>query len=140
MTNKAIRDKLKGKGLKVTPQRIAVFEAASILKNHPSAENIIDYIRKFYPNVATATVYKVLDTFISHDLLRRVETERGVMRYDPITENHHHIYCADSNRIEDYFNEELNNLLIDYFNKKKIPGFHIEDMKLHIIGRFTGNR
>ena len=41
-----IRNKLIEKGLKVTPQRIAILEAIIKLNNHPTAENIIDYIRK----------------------------------------------------------------------------------------------
>ena len=59
-----IRNKLIEKGLKVTPQRIAILEAIIKLNNHPTAENIIDYIRNNHPNIATATVYKVLDALV----------------------------------------------------------------------------
>lgn len=43
------RKVLKEKGLKVTPQRVAIFEAITHLKNHPTAENIIAYIKKIIP-------------------------------------------------------------------------------------------
>jgi Fur family transcriptional regulator, peroxide stress response regulator len=129
-----IRNKLTEKGLKVTPQRIAILEAIVSLNNHPTAENIIDYIRKNHPNIATATVYKVLEALVSHELIRKVKTERDVMRYDAIMESHHHLYYSDSDRIEDFVDTELNELLEKYFEKKKIPGFRIEDIKLQIIG------
>jgi Fur family peroxide stress response transcriptional regulator len=58
------------------------------------------------------------------------------MRYDAIMENHHHLYCSESDRIEDYNNNELNELLEMYFEKKGIPDFKIEDIKLQIIGKF----
>jgi Fur family transcriptional regulator, peroxide stress response regulator len=132
--------KLIEKGLKVTPQRIAIFEAIVKLNNHPTADNIIEYIRKNHPNIATATVYKVLDALVASGLIKRVKTERDIMRYDAITESHHHIYCSDSDCIEDYFDKELNTLLMDYFKKKKIPNFNIEDLKLHIIGKFTNSK
>ena len=131
-----IRNRLSGKGLKVTPQRISILEAIYTLNNHPTAENIIEYIRKQHPNIATGTVYKVLDTLIEKDLIKRVTTEKDVMRYDGILERHHHLYCSESDRIEDYNDEELDDLLNEYFNKKKIKDFKIEDIKLQIKGKF----
>jgi Fur family peroxide stress response transcriptional regulator len=131
-----IRNKLAEKGLKVTPQRVAILEAIINLNNHPTAENIIDYIRDNNPNIATATVYKVLDALVMNELIRKVKTERDVMRYDAMMENHHHLYCSDSDRIEDFVDDELNEMIEKYFEKKKIPDFKIEDIKLQIIGRF----
>jgi len=130
-------NKLIEKGLKVTPQRIAILEAIFKLNNHPTAENIIDYIRKTHPNIATATVYKVLDALVSNGLIKKVKTERDIMRYDAIRESHHHLYCSESDRIEDYNDAELNKMLEKYFEKKGIPDFKIEDIKLQIIGKFT---
>jgi len=136
MNIKDIPSRLREKSLKVTPQRIAILEAVFKLDNHPTAENIIDYIRKNHPNIAGATVYKVLDTFVSCGLIARVKTERDIMRYDAVLESHHHLYCSDSDRIEDYKDEELNKLLSEYFDNKGIPNFHIEDLKLQIIGKY----
>jgi Fur family transcriptional regulator, peroxide stress response regulator len=132
-----IREKLIEKGLKVTPQRIAILEAIVKLNNHPTADNIIDYIRKNHPNIATATVYKVLEALIENGLIRKVKTEKDIMRYDAFLEKHHHLYSSDSDRIEDYLDEELNEILSNYFEIKGIPGFKIEDIKLQIIGKFT---
>lgn len=131
-----IRNKLSEKGLKVTPQRIAILEAIVKLNNHPTAENIIDYIRKNHPNIATATVYKVLDALVNNELINKVKTERDVMRYDAVMESHHHLYCSQSDRIEDFVDTKLNEMIEKYFEKKKIPDFKIEDVKLQIIGKF----
>jgi Fur family peroxide stress response transcriptional regulator len=136
MPTNEIRNKLSTKGLKITPQRIAILEAIEKLNNHPTAENIIEYIRRNHPNIATATVYKVLDALAANDLIKKVKTDRDIMRYDAITENHHHLYCAESDRIEDYFDTELNEMIGKYFNKKGIPDFEIQDIKLQIIGSF----
>jgi Fur family peroxide stress response transcriptional regulator len=136
MTSEEIRKRLAEKGLKVTPQRIAIMEALSTLHNHPSADNVLEYIRKYHPNIATATVYKVLDTLVSKNLIAKVKTEKDSMRYDAVLEKHHHLYDADSSRIEDYSDDELNRLLEKYFTKKGIPGFQIEDIQLQIKGRF----
>ena len=130
------RDKLTEKGLKVTPQRLAILEAVVALDNHPTAEHVIEFIRKNHPNISTATVYKVLDALVENHLINKVKTDRDVMRYEAITGHHHHLYCSESDRIEDYFDAELNALIGDYFRRKEIPDFRIEDVKLQIIGTF----
>ena len=139
MKIEVISNKLLEKGLKVTPQRIAILEAIMKHNNHPTVENIIDDIKKNHPHISVGTVYKVLDALVEKALIRKVKTERGIMRYDAVLENHHHLYCSDSDRIEDYNNEELNEMLEKYFKKKSIPGFKIEDIKLQIIGKFINS-
>jgi Fur family peroxide stress response transcriptional regulator len=134
-----IRDALKDHGLKVTPQRIAVLQAIMELKNHPTAEQLIEFIKINNPSVAIGTVYKILDMLVEKGLIRKVKTDRDVMRYDAEADNHHHLYCYDSDRIEDYFDEELDMLLNEYFTSKDIPGFEIQDVKLQIIGKFSKN-
>jgi Fur family peroxide stress response transcriptional regulator len=130
-----IRNKFAEKGLKITPQRVVILEAVYKLNNHPTADNIIEYIRESNPNIATGTVYKVLETLVENGLIKKVTTDKGIMRYDGIVEKHHHIYYQDSDRIEDYFDDELNELLKNYFENKKIPDFKIEDIKLQISGK-----
>jgi Fur family peroxide stress response transcriptional regulator len=124
------------KGLKITPQRLIVLEAVKTLNNHPTADNVMVYIKNNHPNIAIGTIYNILDTFVEFGILRKVNTEKDIMRYDPILENHHHLYSGDSNRIEDYFDNDLDLFLKKYFTKKNIPGFEIENIKLQIKGKF----
>jgi Fur family peroxide stress response transcriptional regulator len=133
---KQIRDILMEKGLKVTPQRISILEAIYALGNHPTADRILEHITKVHPGIASGTVYKVLDVLVEKELIKRVNTERDVMRYDGILETHHHLYCAESEQIEDYKDEELDRMLADYFVKHGIKDFEIQEIKLHIKGKF----
>jgi Fur family peroxide stress response transcriptional regulator len=128
---------LKDSNLKVTPQRIAVLEALNNLKNHPTADKIKEYVVKNHPNIAVGTIYKTLETFVERGLVKKVKTEKDVMRYDAILDNHHHLYCEDTERIEDFIDEKLNDILEEYFKKKKIPNFKVRDIKLQIIGTFN---
>lgn len=137
MANKFVIKILVQNGLKVTPQRIAVLEVMLNLKNHPDADNVIEYIRINYPHVSIGTVYKTLETFVEKGILSRVKTESGVMRYDAIPEKHHHLYCSETERIEDYYDQELTDLIDNYLKKKRIPHFKIKDIKLQIVGEFT---
>ena len=136
ISNSQIRDKLVEKGLKVTPQRIAILEAIYTLNNHPTAEMIMNYIKETHPGIASATVYKVLDALVENQLIKRVKTDKDIMRYDGILENHHHLFCSESEEIEDYMNEELDQLLAAFFKKNGIDDFKIEEIKLQINGKF----
>lgn len=136
MDVREIAGKLAEKGLRVTPQRIAVLSAVITLDNHPTAEKVIEYIKQNHPNISVGTVYKVLDSFVENNLLRKVKTESGIMRYDPLLSNHHHLYCKESDRIEDYEDEKLDQLIIDYFAQKGIENFNIKNIQLHITGTF----
>lgn len=136
MANKDVIKILAEHDIKVTPQRIAVLEVIMGLEFHPSAEDIVDYIRLSFPHVPIGTVYKILNVFIEKGIVSKVKTNGDTIRYDSVMEKHHHLYCSASDRIEDYYDEELNKILSEYFKKKKIPDFTIEDYKVHITGKF----
>jgi Fur family peroxide stress response transcriptional regulator len=135
-----VRELLLKKGLKVTPQRSAILEAVYNLDNHPTAEHVIEHIRTAHPHIATGTVYKVLDVLVDSKLISRVKTDKDAMRYDGFLENHHHLYCTDSERIEDYEDQELDQMLESYFKRKNIPGFQIDEIRLQINGKFTNKK
>lgn len=115
---------------------MAILKAVYDLDNHPTAEHIIEHIRINHPNIASGTVYKVLETLVEKGLINKVKTERDVMRYDAIRDRHHHLYCSESDRIDDYVDHELDKFLEGYFQKNKIPGFKVEEIKLQINGKF----
>ncbi len=131
-----IRNKITSKGLKVTPQRMRVLEAIYKLDNHPTADNIIEYIRKNDPNVGSGTVYKILETLVENSIIKKVKTEKDAMRYDGILENHHHLYCIECDYIEDFVNEKLDKLIKEFFEENQIDNFNIEEVKLNISGNF----
>ena len=136
MKSDFFREQLKLRGLKVTPQRIAIYEALVKLNNHPTAERVIDSIRTKHPNISIGTVYKVLDTLVENNLLKRVKNDKDNMRYDAVVLHHHHIYCSETDRIENYEDEQLDKLIREYFKKKKIKRFKIQDITLQITGKF----
>lgn len=131
-----LKDKLRDKGLKVTPRRLLILETIIELNNHPAAEDIIKYIRKRNINIATATVYKALDALVAKKVINKVETEKNIIRYDAISNAHLHLISDESNIIKDYQNEEITIMLDKYFKKNKIQDFIIEEIKLQIIGKF----
>lgn len=58
MSKPEFQEQLKERGLKVTPQRMIIYEAVVSLQNHPTADNIISYVKQHYPGISVGTVYK----------------------------------------------------------------------------------
>lgn len=139
MDRRELQQMIADSGLKVTPQRIAILEALVDLDNHPTVDEIVDYIKDHHPSIATGTVYKTLETMKGKGLITKVITDREVMRYDAVLHKHHHLYSASTGRIEDYYDEELTQLIEHYFKKKSIDNFNIDDVKLYITGEFLDN-
>jgi Fur family peroxide stress response transcriptional regulator len=140
MANKSVIKILAKNDLKVTPQRIAILEVILTLNNHPDADIISEYLRLTHPNISRGTIYKTLEIFTKKGIIKKVPTTKESMRYDAIPERHHHLYCSESDRIEDFYDDELNKILEEYMKKKNIPNFKIEDMKLQILGKFKDNK
>lgn len=142
MDNKNLIRILVENDLKVTPQRVAILDIITGMKSHPTVEEIAEQLRKANPNISMGTVYNTLEVFSEKGIISKVLSKDNETRYETMKEKHHHLYCADSDRIEDYYDEDLTRLLETYFSKKDIPGFRISDLRLHISGRFTdtGNR
>lgn len=137
MANKTVIKILTDNGLKITPQRVAVLEVLLNLNTHPSADEIVDYLRISYPHISIGTVYKILEAFLKKGILNKLKTNDDIMRYDPVKEKHHHLYCTNTERVDDFYDVELDKLLESYFKKKKIPNFSVSDIKLQIVGNFT---
>ncbi len=99
-------------GLKVTPQRIAIYRELAITDKHPSTENIYKKIKDYYPNISLTTVYRTLETFEKLGLVSIVNVLSSAARYDANLETHHHIVCSKCKKVEDVYDESLNKLNI----------------------------
>ena len=92
---------LKSKGLRVTPQRFAVYTNLLSRQDHPTAEQILNDLNQDAPTSSQATVYLTLQALRDAGLVREVLLEQGVCRYDANVEPHHHFRCRCCGEIED---------------------------------------
>lgn len=121
-------------GLKVTPQRTLILEALFSLDEHPSYDILMKFMRARYPNISLATIYNTLKLFKEKGIIKQVATGSEEIRFDPVQGNHHHLYFRDTDKLEDFEDKELDRILKNYFIKKQIPGFNIENITLMVTG------
>ncbi|MBW4641521.1 MAG: transcriptional repressor [Goleter apudmare HA4340-LM2] len=97
----AIVQTLKSKGLRVTPQRFAVYANLLSRTDHPTVDQILTELNKDFPVSSQATIYSSLQALREAGLVREVLLEEGVCRYDANVEPHHHFCCRQCGGIED---------------------------------------
>ena len=110
-------------GLKITPQRTAVYQELLKAKDHPSADIIYKRIVKKIPNISFDTVNRTLLTFSKIGITNIVEGYGQPKRYDPDLDTHHHFRCTHCNKIIDFHNEDYDNLIVPQELQKQFTVF-----------------
>ena len=113
--------KYKEKGLKLTPQRLAILNYLDGNTSHPSAGDIYKHIKRVYPTVSFATVYNTLQVLHEKGEVMEITIDPQKKHYDPNTKAHHHIICTEYNKIGDIFE--------DYSGAIRLPHHIAEEFK-----------
>ncbi|MDD4112467.1 MAG: Fur family transcriptional regulator [Herbinix sp.] len=130
---------LRTNGLKVTSQRIAILE---VLNNRPgkhmTAEEIYDCVRKEYPDIGLATVYRTIQMLSELSLIDKLNLDDGYVRYEIGAKNHensshhhHHLICLECGNIYAFQDDLLENL------ENRIHetlGFEVSDHEVKLYG------
>lgn len=90
-------------GMRMTNQRIAVFQEVNSHSSHPSVEEIYQNVRRVQPAISLNTVYRILQDLSAKKLLQAREDLAPQIRYDGNTENHHHFVCDQCGKIQDIY-------------------------------------
>jgi len=94
---------LKEKGLKITPQRLAVIDA--LVENrhkHSGATLIYQETRKKLKSISLSTVYATLKEFSEQGLIKALEFDRMENRYDGNLSEHINLICKRCGAISDF--------------------------------------
>ena len=73
---------LRSQGFKVTPQRIAIYDALRGHHDHPTAEMLYHTLRPEHPSMSLATVYKTMEIFEKIGLVKILEVGDERAHYD----------------------------------------------------------
>jgi Fur family peroxide stress response transcriptional regulator len=98
------------KGLKVTPQRMAVFRVLLGTKTHPTAEEVWREVRKEIPSISLDTVNRTLNTLLQMGAAFLVEGTGQPKRYDGGLEDHQHFRCLQCGAVIDFQYEPFANI------------------------------
>ncbi|MDQ4071055.1 MAG: transcriptional repressor [Actinomycetota bacterium] len=92
---------LRGHGLHVTAQRLAVLRAMSD-RPHSTADEIYTVVRAELGAISRQAVYDALAALTDKGLLRRIQPAGSPARYENrVGDNHHHLVCRNCSRMVD---------------------------------------
>lgn len=126
-----ILTKLRENNYRITPQRLAIIKILAASKGHPCVETIYKQIKRDFPTMSLATVYK--NVAIIKDIGEVLELELTTgNRYDGNNPDPHpHLICTKCKKIVDPKMKSLQNL-IDKMAKE--TGYKITNHRLDFFG------
>jgi Fur family peroxide stress response transcriptional regulator len=96
-----LTDRFRSRGLKVTPQRQAIFRILHESGVHPTAEAVHAELTREMPTISLRTVYQTLNDLAGMGELHALDLGTGSARFDPNLDPHHHLVCDTCGRVTD---------------------------------------
>ena len=109
---KEFSEALQNEQLKLTSQRVTIFDEVIYGKKHRECEEICDSLKRKNHNVSRATVYRTLDILIKYDFIRKMDIGDGGVRYESkIGHPHHdHMICVETGKIIEFISDEIEDI------------------------------
>ena len=111
-----------------TRQKEAIFSSLCARRDHPSAAQLYEELKKKLPNISLATVYRVLNAAADEGEIIRLHVG-AEDRFDGAPEGHCHVVCHRCNRIFDapYPSAAVSGL-------EEVSGYRIERSHVEFYG------
>ncbi len=98
----------------MTRQRAVILDVIRSDMCHHTAEEIFALAKEKLPTISRATVYNNLKALEAEQIIRHINGEDGVARYDKSYIPHGHLYCAACKKIIDFDIPDFTSTLKDY--------------------------
>lgn len=127
-----MREFLKTKGFKMTPQRELIFRSFFELTDHVSVDELYIKIREKDSSIGYSTVWRNLKLICKVGLAEEVNVGDGITRYDHITQTPHgHLFCINCKKLIEFNVEQIVGMLE---NTASDNNFIPESFKIEIQG------
>jgi len=135
MTDEAIklRQYLRKRGLRFTPEREAILREAFSTHDHFDVNDIFTKLREKGSRVSMATVYRTLNLLVEAGLLREIITEERHKHYEHIYghAHHDHLFCIKCGKVINFEEPRIERLQQEVCEKE---GFKPKYHRLQIMG------
>ncbi|RQW90119.1 MAG: transcriptional repressor [Geobacter sp.] len=98
-------------GLAMTIQRRTILDALAARTDHPTVDQVYEDIKESLKGVSRTTVYRVLETFVSIGIAKKISNPESKARFDADTKRHHHLTCISCGKVIDLHDPTLDNLV-----------------------------
>lgn len=107
-----MKEFLKTKGFKMTPQRELIFRSFFELGEHVSVDELYAKVRQIDNSIGYSTVWRNLKLITKVGLAVEVNIGDGITRYDRVTKiPHGHLFCVECKNVIEFNVEQIVGLL-----------------------------
>lgn len=127
-----MKEFLRTKGFKMTPQRELIFRSFFELSEHVSVDELYDKVHDKDKSIGYSTVWRNLKLICRVGLAHEVNIGDGITRYDRATDvPHGHLFCLECKKLTEFDVEQLVTILAHTAGENK---FSPESFKIEIQG------
>jgi Fur family transcriptional regulator, peroxide stress response regulator len=131
VTKESIIKQLRQRGLKITPQRVAIIEVLIEQRDsHPGARLVYKEAKKKNKSVSLSTTYATLNELSRHGIIKTLQFDKMENRYEGNLEEHINLICEKCKKILDYKIP----ITIDPRRVVRKTGFSITNTRLEYYG------
>jgi Fe2+ or Zn2+ uptake regulation protein len=124
-----LTDIFRANSLKVTPQRQLLFRLMYGNECHPTADSLFARASEVMPGISLRTVYQTLTDLAAMGELRSLDLGTGATRFDPNTDDHHHVVCDGCGDVRDVYVSGTECLAVD-----GLGGFEVRETSILFTG------
>jgi len=126
-------DYIRNRGMRVTPERLALLEEIYRQHGHIDAEQLLDGVREAGHGVSRATVYRTLELLVDCGLVQRQRLGRDRYLYEHVHagQRHDHLACRSCRRVVEFVSPAIQAMLNEIC---RAHGFSREERQLQILG------
>jgi len=129
----AVRDRLRARGLRWTPQRRTLIEVLSRADGHVTGAELIERCREVDPTTIPSTVYRTLDVLEDLGFIRHGHGADGREEFHVLpTRDHGHLHCGTCGQTWELGVGEAQGLVDELRNGR---GFEVDLSHVTIVGR-----
>jgi len=126
------RETLRKAGYRLTPQRVAVWEAVRRGGRHRTAEEIAAEVQQTLPEVNVSTVYRTLELLVGLELVQETRLAGVATYYEVAPEPvHHHYVCTRCGAVGHFADALLDPLRKELTDS---DGFSVSEARLTVFG------
>jgi len=127
-----MRELLRTRGFKVTPQRELIFRSFFEMKKHVSVDELYDRVRQKDASVGYSTVWRNMKLICKVGLAEEVNVGDGITRYDHVTDAPHgHLFCLGCKKLVEFDAGSVLDFLTSTAGRHD---FAVEGFKIEIQG------
>mgnify|MGYP001079560443 CR=1 FL=1 len=117
--------------LRMTNQREMILQELKKSKEHLTADERDERVKKKMPRISLATVYRNLEILSEIGLIGKLEVSGRQKRFDWDTSDHDHVHCIKCHRVD---NLELDRENLDISTPEAVSGYKITGYRLEFSG------